>query len=320
MSPGELVLLRPLWLLALLPVAAAALWARHRTATGGWERLVDAPLLRRMQALGLVGTDAPPALAPFALAALLALALAGPARLQASATAFAPMDPVVLILDVSPSVAQGPALADAQAAAALVLQSARGRPVGLMVYAADAYLASAPTSDAATLESLIAVLDAQTMPVQGSRPDIALASARELFLPGQRGTGKRAKGTTGHPGVGGVDLILISDGGGVSDRAVEEAQRLGDAGARLWTLGLDPGGQPEGAPEPDPEALSRLAEAAGGTHAPASAPRPLLARIEAARLGELARSERAAMVFEDLGRWLLLLALLPALALFRRQG
>ncbi|AMY67952.1 hypothetical protein [Frigidibacter mobilis] len=170
MSPGDLVLLRPLWLLALLPVAVAAVWVRRRMGSGGWERLVAPPLLHRMRALGLVGAGAAPSLAPFVLAALLALALAGPARLRASATAFAPMDPVVLMLDLSPSVAQGPALADAQAAAALVLQSAQGRPVGLMLYAADAYLASAPTSDAATLESLIAVLDAQTMPVQGSRP------------------------------------------------------------------------------------------------------------------------------------------------------
>ena len=307
MTPGDLVLLRPLWLLALLPVALAALWVRRRAASGGWERLVDPPLLRRMQALGLVGMGAAPRLAPFVLAALLALALAGPARLRASATAFAPMDPVVLILDLSPSITRGPALADAQAAAALVLHSAQGRPVGLMLYAADAYLASAPTSDAATLESLIAVLDAQTMPVQGSRPDIALASARDLFL------------REGHPGVGGVDLILISDGGGVSPPALDEAQRLAGAGARLWTLGLA-SAPPEGAPPPDPEALARLAAAAGGAHAPASAPRPLLAQIEAARLTALARSERAAMAFDDLGRWLLLAALIPALALFRRRA
>ena len=307
MSPGDLLLLRPLWLLALLPIVLVALWVRRRATSGGWERLVDPPLLRRMQALGLVGAGAVPRLAPFVLAALLAFALAGPARLRASATAFAPMDPVVLILDLSPSITRGPALADAQAAAALVLQSAQGRPVGLMLYAADAYLASAPTSDAATLESLIAVLDAQTMPVQGSRPDIALASARELFL------------REGHPGVGGVDLILISDGGGVSPPALEEAQRLAEAGARLWTLGLA-SPPPEGAPPADPEALARLAAAAGGAHAPASAPRPLLAQIEAARLTALARSERAAMAFDDLGRWLLLAALIPALALFRRRA
>ena len=54
------------------------------------------------------------------------------------------LDPIILMLDLSPSVASGPALADLQAAAAQVLQSAGGRPVGIMVYAADAYVASAP--------------------------------------------------------------------------------------------------------------------------------------------------------------------------------
>jgi Ca-activated chloride channel family protein len=300
------VLLRPWWLLALLPVAGLALWLRRHRAAGDWAAVVDPALFAAMRRLGHLRVGATD-LSPFAAcaaAALVAIALSGPALLREEAAAFERLDPIILLLDLSPSVAGGPALADLQAAAAQILQSANGRPVGIMVYAADGYVASAPTSDAASLEGLVAVLSAETMPVAGSRPDIALAEAREIFA------GANA------PGPAGADLILISDGGG-ADRALDEAARLAADGARLWTLALAP--YLEGAPAPDPEALAALAKTGGGASAPARAPEPILAAIESARIARIAASETAALVYRDLGPFLLGAALLPALALFRRR-
>ena len=200
--------------------------------------------------------------------------------------------------------ANGPALADLQAAAAQVLQSAGARPVGIMVYAADGYVASAPTGDAESLQGLIAVLSPETMPVAGNRPDIALAEARDIF------------GTADLADPGGADFIVISDGGG-ADRALDEARRLASEGARVSTLAL--AGQAAGAPAPDAPALAELARVGGGTTAPARAPRPVLAAIEGARIARIARSDEAGRVFRDLGPWLLGLAALPGLALFRRR-
>lgn len=239
------LLLRPLWLAALPLLALLALWVWRRRPAGAWERIVAPPLLARMRELGFVAPAGGrwTGLLPFAVAALVIVGLSGPARLRPDSLAFDRMDPILLVLDMSPSVAGTAQLGDAQAAAALVLQEAKGRPTGLMLYAADAYVASAPTSDAASLQSLVAVLGAETMPVEGSRPDIALSVARELFA------------GEGRPGLAGADLIVISDGGGVGPRAWEEA---------------------------------------------------------------LARSAEGPALFEDLGRWLLLLAALPALLLFRR--
>ena len=173
-----------------------------------------------------------------------------------------------------------------------------------MVYAADGYVASAPTSDAASLQGLIAVLSPETMPVAGSRPDIALAEARDIF------------GDARHADPGGTDFIVISDGGG-ADRALDEAGRLAAEGARVSTLALAP--QTTGGPAPNPDALAELARVGGGAAAPARSPRPVLERIEAARIARIARSDEAARVLRDLGPWLLALAALPALGFFRRR-
>ena len=302
-----LVLLRPWWLLALLPVAASALWLWRRRAAGEWAAVIDPALLaamRRLGHLGAGGADPAPFLA-CAAAALLALALAGPAIPREGGDSYERLDPIILMLDLSPSVASGPALADLQAAAAQVLQSAAGRPVGIMVYAADAYVASAPTSDVASLQGLIAVLAVDTMPVGGSRPDIALAEARDIFAD-----------AAGPADPGGADFIVISDGGG-ADRALDEARRLASEGARVSTLALAP--QTPGGPAPAPDALAALAREGGGASALAREPRAVLARIEAARIARIARSPEAARVFRDLGPWLLAAAGLPALALFRRR-
>ncbi len=314
---GGMILLRPWWLLALLPVAASAVWLWRRRAAGEWAAVIDPallPALRRLGHLGAGGADPAPFLA-LAAAALLSLALAGPAVPRPGADAWERLDPIVLMLDLSPSVASGPALADLQAAAAQILQSAGARPVGMMVYAADGYVASAPTSDAASLQGLIAVLSPETMPVAGSRPDIALAEARDIFARGPAGEGDGDDGD-GPADPGGADFIVISDGGG-ADRALDEARRLAAEGARVSTLALaapTPGG-----PAPDPDALAALAREGGGASAPARAPRPVLDRIEAARIARVARSPEASLVFRDLGPWLLALSALPALALFRRR-
>ncbi len=325
-----MILLRPWWLLVLLPVALLALWVWRRPGAGGWEAIIVAPLLERMRAMGYVAPSLRRGaeLLPFLAAAAITLALSGPAYLRSGGGGFDQIDPLILMLDLSPSVTRTARLADAQAAAALILQQAEGRPVGLMVYAADAYVASAPTADASSLQSLIAVLDQGTMPVGGSRPDIAIGAARDLFTSSGARSGPAAPDDAASddaaPGIAGSDLILISDGGGVSPRAMQEAERLRNEGARLWTLGLTAEGIPlagtgENAPPADAESLSRLAAIGGGSYAPARSPRPLLDQISAARTEQLAQSRYAALVFDDMGRWILLLALAPVLLLFRRR-
>lgn len=308
-----MILLRPWWLLAPLLLAGLAFWLWRRRKAGAWAAILAPEVREKLQAMGRFspGSRRWTALAPVLAAALTALALSGPARLLPSAASFERVDPLVIAFDLSPSVARSAAnLADAQAAAAWILGRAEGRPVGLILYAADAYLASAPTADVASLETLIGALGPETMPVVGSRPDFALNQARVLF--GSAGAATR-------PGLLGADVIFISDGAGIGVHAEEEAARLKAEGARVWALGLERA-PPEGAPPPDPEALRRLAAAGGGVYASARDPAPLLEALAKARRGILARSPLAPQAFEDFGRWILLLALIPALLLFRREA
>lgn len=334
---GELLLLRPLWLVALLPVLLGAVLVARRPRPGAWAGRIDAPILARLRAIGTLAPPAestawlarqtawllPPPQRPFLLAGLLVLALAGPARLSPGALAadqpgqprFLRGDPLVIVLDMSPSVAATPALAQAQTAAAALLQAVEGRPVALLLYAADAYLASAPSRDPASLQGLIAVLDDQTMPVSGSRPDIALAEARALFPPADRPAG-------------GLDLVLISDGAGIGPQARAEAALLAREGARLWALGVTPAAGnanstkdlPAGLPPPDHPALAALAAEGGGGFAPAQATGDLIARMGRAQRAALIASPSARALRQDLGPWLLLLALPLALGLARRQS
>ena len=304
-----LILLRPWWLLVLPLTLLAAIWMRRRRLAGAWAGVIEPALMPALRRLGLLsdGRRDPAVVLPFAAAALLALALSGPAMPRQGAVEYRALDPLVLALDLSPSVVADPrALADAQASAATLLQLANGRPVGMMVYAADAYLASAPTSDADNLSGLIAVLARDTMPVAGSRPDIALSMARDLF------------GGRNGPGIGGADLVLISDGGGTGPRAVEEAARLATDGARVWALTLPHAA--EGAPPPNPAALAQLARAGGGDAFAMSEAPALMDRIAASRTIRLAREDIAGQGFRDFGPFLLPLAMLAMLPLFRRRG
>lgn len=302
------VMLRPLWLLGLLPLAAIAIWLRLQRGRSPWSALLDPAIRQDLLTLGQIVPARPDraAVLPLLIAATLLFGLAGPAVLRPGGVEYRALDPMLLLLDLSPSVAAGPALPDLQAAAAFLLNQSEGRPVGIMVYAADAYIASAPTSDAASLQSLVAVLAPDTMPVRGSRPDIALSESRSLVADGNG------------PGIAGADVVVISDGGGAGPAAMTEARRLNAEGARVWALSLDRAA--EGAPTPDRGALVQLAAAGGGQEFPAATPRPLLTQIAAARTARLARSGEAARVFRDLGPWCVGLAMILALPLSRRRA
>lgn len=291
-----LVLLRPWWLLALLAVIAIAVF-RRGPQSGGWQRVIPAQLLAGLQQLGLLGQgSAIRRRIGLAAMALLCIGLSGPAMPRPDAPVFAQTDAIVIAMDLSPSIAAGPALADAQAAAAQILGQNAGRPVGLIVYAGDAYAVAAPTSDPTTLESQIAVLGPDTMPDDGSRPAAAMSVAADMLA-----------------GLKRADLVLISDGGGISEAALAEAERLRQAGVTVSALLLDKSA--ENAPAPDPEALDRLVQ---GRVAPARDPGQLLSRLGT---GSLARDPSLSVLsYRDFGLPITGLAAIPLLLLFRRRA
>ena len=303
-------LLRAYWLAGLPVLILLFFWLRHkRGGLAGWNTVIDTTLMPVLVKLGHVAYPQSRwgHLAPLAAATVLCVALSGPARQNDDAPSFQNLDGIMLLMDMSPSVAKGGSLDDAQAAAAYLLQRVGARPVGLILYTGDPFLVSAMTIDTATLEGPIAVLDADLMPSVGSRPERALGMARGLFQ---------------EAGILSGDIVLITDGGGMNTTALQETLDIVDAGGRVSTIFIPPDPQiaeanPE-MPPPDEPALKQLAEAGGGLAIGMKDLSDLSDTLRDSRTEYLAKSELAPLLFDDLGRYLVILAMIPALVLFRR--
>lgn len=301
----DFVLLRPIWLLALPLVAlVATIVARRSRGLAGWERAVDPMLLAMMQRLGsVVPGAARRTWLPILIAAPIVLALAGPGLRDGNPPTFRNLDGIVLAMDLSGSVAEGGGLEDAKAAAQLALQRAGSRPVMLIVFAGDAFVATAFTNDPEALGSTLAVLDAGTVPAPGSRPDRALALAGRTLADASIING---------------DVVLITDGDGIGPAALAETTTMREAGMYVSAIYVEPSLEVADMPAPDPAGLQRLAEAGGGFYAAASEPWAVADGIGQRAASRLESSDYAVLFVTDYGRYLLVLALFPALALFRR--
>ena len=304
----SLTLLRPLWFLALPIVAVLALRAAWRSAPlGDWSKAVDPHLMALFARSGaLLGGRRQANLAAALAAGVLALALTGPAIERPEAATFRNLDATVVVVDLSRSVTEGGRFKEARQAAQSVAEAAGTRSLALIVYAGDAYTALSPTNDRETLATTLFALDADTVPDRGSHPERGLALARR---------------TLAEANVVAADVVLISDGDGVGQAAEREAAAIRDKGWQLHALFVPAAkALPPGAPRPDRAALDRLSGAGGGRAADIDNPQAVLDRVGASTAQHLAAGGFGVLAFADFGRWLLLLALVPALLLFRRSA
>jgi Ca-activated chloride channel family protein len=308
MTLAAITLLRPWWL-ALLPlVALLALRAAWRAAPlGDWRKAVDPALMRLMERRGAVlGGRRQANLAAALAAGLIALALTGPALERQEATTFRNLDATVIVLDLSRSVAEGGSLKDLRQTAQSVAEAAGTRSVALVVYAGDAYLAVSPTTDRDSLGTTLFALDADTVPDRGSHPERGLALARR---------------TLAEADVVSADVVLVTDGDGLGEAALREARAIRERGWRVQGLFVPASNAlPPGVPKPDRAALDGLVRAGGGVAADLANPGPVLDAVGASTAQHLAAGGYTVLAFADYGRWLLLLAALPALLLFRRTA
>lgn len=300
-----LVLLRPQWLL-LLPVIALLgyFWAPRGTALAAWDRAIDPALLAALQRLGRVipGSGRQDWFL-VATAAAIVIALVGPAREVREGRTFRNLDGLVIVMDLSRSVAEGGQLTETLAATRLVAQQAGTRPVALVVYGGDAYLASAFTTDLRALGTTIAVLDGETVPDPGSRPERGLEVARRSLS---------------DAGIVAGDVVLITDGGGLGDAAFREADAIAARSSRLSVLFVPSSAGPPDAAPPERGLAEALARAGNGEAADILNPAAIVELIDQDWSSRLGIGDYSTLVWRDYGRFLLILALLPALALFRR--
>lgn len=174
-------LLRPYWLLGLVPALALwwALW-RGQYSVASWRRVIDPHLLEYL----LVGKHHRNWLRPIHVLLvswiLVAVALAGPTWRQ-EPSPFADDEAGLMVLlkvsgtmnatDVQPS-----RLARAKHKLSDLLERREGMSTGLIVYSGSAHLVMPPTKDSRIISAMVEDLTPELMPVDGD----ALAEGLEL--------------------------------------------------------------------------------------------------------------------------------------------
>lgn len=298
MSGLDITLLRPLWLIALPAIAAFgwALW-RRQGALGDWSRAADADLLAAMARIGL--TDAAgrerPLAAVLAAAVLTVLALAGPAIERRDTLSYRNLDGVLFVVDASPSVTGSPLWPEVLTIGRFGLGALGTRPGGIVVYAGDAYEASEMTVDHLQLGQTFSLIGPETVPDPGSRPERALALAAELLAGAEVIAG---------------DVILFTDGDGLGPGSVLAAGEIAGQGARLSVVAVGDGALP---------AMEAHAAAGGGRVFELAEVDALTAFLKEDARTRLERQEYPLLFWADLGRYLLILALVPVALMFRRE-
>ena len=325
----EFVLVRPWWLMAIPPGLALVWWLRRRwSRSGSWEPVVEPALLSHL----LVGAGTPRREWPWtvmAVAVVVAgLALAGPAFERLDQPVFRTLAARVIALDVSRSMDTrdlAPSrMVRARHKVSDLLRRSRDGRTGLVVFAGDAFLVAPLTRDADTLVHLLSAIDTSVVPVQGSRPDLGLAVARELL--------EKGKATTG-------EVILVTDGV-KGPRTRDTAETLAGRGIRVSVLAV---GTEEGGPVPlaeggflkslsgeiviprvDAATLRAVAGAGKGRFSTVTADDADIDWLLGSRVDDpwrraLEEVDRTTDEWRDDGPWLVL-ALLPLAALAFRRG
>jgi len=326
----QFTLLRPLWLLALLPLAGL-IWQlfKGNPNSRSWQSVVDPELLPHL----LGGKCQARQSRTVVLAAVIGLAaiiaLAGPVWEKLPQPVYRQQAALVIALDLSRSMdatdVKPSRLTRARHKIADILSRRGEGQTALVVYAADAFLVTPLTEDVGTIKALLPSLSTDLMPAQGSRVDRALQQALKLFDNGgvQRG-----------------DILIVSDG--LSANEIVEAERIlrDVSGYRISILGV--GSETGG---PIPLASGGFLKDAGGSIIVPRMQVDAMARLAAKGAGEFATittddrdilrildhiqrnrfeteaiaSDQTADIWREQGPWLLLF-MLPFIALVFRRG
>ena len=193
--------IRPEWLLALVPLALAllSLWRQHESHSA-WNRYIAPHLAKILVTQGNKKSRRPLHLLAFTWL-MATFALAGPAVNKQSLPVFAAEQGRVLVMDMSVSMFATDLapnrLTQAKFRATDLLRNLKEGETGLVAFAGDAFTISPLTRDTGTLLNLLPTLSPEIMPVRGSNLAAGLTQAKTLLAQGGHIRG---------------DIILMTDG------------------------------------------------------------------------------------------------------------
>ena len=326
----QFTLLRPLWLLALLPLSGL-IWQlfKGNPNSRSWQSVVDPELLPHLLGGKFQARQSRTVVLVAVIGFAAIIALAGPVWEKLPQPVYRQQAALVIALDLSRSMdatdVKPSRLTRARHKIADILSRRGEGQTALVVYAADAFLVTPLTEDVGTIKALLPSLSTDLMPTQGSRVDRALRQALRLFDNG---------------GVKRGDILIVSDG--LSTNEIVEVERIlrNLSGYRISILGV---GSKTGGPIP--LASGGFLKDAGGSIIVPRMPVDAMARLAAKGAGEFATittddrdilsildhiqrnrfetetiaSDRSADIWREQGPWLLLF-MLPFIALVFRRG
>ncbi|CEK12093.1 TPR (repeat) domain protein [Legionella hackeliae] len=183
---SEFHLIRPWWLLALLPllILAWGLW-RRRPQLEAWAAICDKHLLEHLLVSKGKYNRHLALLFLLASALCMIISLSGPSWERLPVPTYKQIQPRVLILDMSDAMLQTDLSPDRLSRAKFKLHDLFKRrdvgQLGLVVYTGEPFVVSPLTDDAQTIDALLSSLSPDIMPVEGHELDTALEEAAQLI-------------------------------------------------------------------------------------------------------------------------------------------
>ena len=234
---------RALWLLTLLPLAAAALWwnaGRRKRATEMFGRSATVESLIAGRGCLLRTTRAALLLAGIAL---LIIAFAGPQYGSRTRVLHKRGIDVVIALDFSKSMlaqdVHPSRIKRAKAELARLLSELDGDRVGLVAFAGDA-MAFPMTVDYSAVRLFLRDLGPMDMPVGGTAIGKALIASMRLIESSNERRGEEAS-----PAIRSRVVILLTDGEDHEGDPIAAARELSAAGIQVYAVGIGSGsGEP----------------------------------------------------------------------------
>lgn len=325
----DIHLLRPWWLLATLPLLVIV-WRmiRQHASQSAWQKVCDKSLLPYIVSDESMASRRITRPLTILIAGLIAIiALSGPAVRQQTNELFKDRSALVILLDLSRSMYSTDIKPDRISRARYKIEDLlKLRPDGetaLIVYTDQPYMVTPLTDDTRTIDLLLPTLNPDMMPAQGSQPAAAVSMGIELM--------QQAGLTRG-------ELLLVSDG--IGDDSVNQITTPLDG--TDFTLSVLAVGTDEAEPVPlkkggylkhdtgklvlpelEREQLKQVASAGHGIYreleAGSSDIRAFISRVDV-RKSDSGEDDRDAIIWRDLGPWLMPILLLLLLPAFRQPA